>query len=203
MDYFIPLAGANEPQWGEGPEQPLDYFCRQINPDEVKATRKRLDPDHGKSIVYFGLGMKIGIDDISKLPIWDSENCLFLVSGNTAVEGKNIVKIPEDVTETQNYIAACDLVISKPGWATVSEAVRSERPLLVIERGFMREDRNTIDYLLSRNMCRVISWPAFKEFKVTDDLLDELKSARRSEGLSFEENQVILSEISEKILSFR
>jgi hypothetical protein len=69
---------------------------------------------------------------------------LFLVSGNTAVEGKYIVKIPEDVTETQNYIAACDPVISKPGWGNVSEAVRSERPLLVIERGFMREDQNTI-----------------------------------------------------------
>jgi UDP-N-acetylglucosamine:LPS N-acetylglucosamine transferase len=146
--------------------------------------------------------MKIGIEDISRLIIWDSDNCLFLVSGNTAVEGKNIVKIPEDVTETQNYIAACDLVISKPGWGTVSEAVRSERPLLVIERGFMREDRNTIDYLLSRDLCRVISWSDFKEFKVTNDLLEELKLAGRSKGLHFDENQVILSEISEKLLSF-
>jgi hypothetical protein len=51
MDYFIPLAGVNEPQWGETLEEPLDYFCREINQDEVKAIRNRLDPGHEKSIV--------------------------------------------------------------------------------------------------------------------------------------------------------
>lgn len=198
MDHFIPLAGANEPLWNGSLDRSYDYFCREINHNEVESIRSKLNPDKDRFIVYFGLGMKIGVDNLSKLKIWDSKQCVFLVSGNAFIEGDNIIRIPKDITETQNYIAACDLVISKPGWGTVSEAIQSRKPLLILERGYMREDQNTIESLLSHDLCQCMTWSDFQTFEITESIKRELKS--KSHQQTVVKNNQVLKEISDKIL---
>jgi uncharacterized protein (TIGR00661 family) len=174
MDHFIPLAGADEPEWKGKIQTPIDYFCREMDEAVVDKIRKELDPTNERFLVYFGLGMKIGIDDLSALNLWESDRCIFVVSGNTSIEGNNIYKIPSEETETQHYIAACDMVISKPGWGTVSEAIQSRRPLLILERSNMREDQNTINYLLSKQWCHLLPWSDLPSFQITDDIKHQM-----------------------------
>ena len=53
----------------------------------------------------------------------------------------NALIIPDDETESQNWIGMCDCVITKCGYSTVSEAVRAHVPLLVWKReGFIEDD---------------------------------------------------------------
>ena len=94
--------------------------------------------------------------------MWDSPNCVFLVSSNVQVNRQNVIQIPADYSESQNYIAASDLVISKAGWGMIGEAVSAKVPLLILNRPSMQEDRNTIEYLMSKQLCELIDWEEFK-----------------------------------------
>ena len=64
----------------------------------------------------------------------------FLVSSNAGLPFGNVIKIPNNETETQNYIAMCDLVVSKTGYGTVSEAVRAKIPMFLLRRDGFKED---------------------------------------------------------------
>ncbi|WEG13426.1 glycosyltransferase [Pullulanibacillus sp. KACC 23026] len=175
MDLFIELAGSQEPHWGKSEPVQVDFFSRHIDQERVSDIRKQIDPTGTKHIVYFGLGMKIQVDLLQNLPIWQSPNCLFIVASNAAIEGDHVFKIPIEDTETQNYIAAADLVISKPGWGTLSEAIQGHVPLLIINRSTMIEDQNNIRLLQDRDRCALINWEDFKQFTLTDTFLAEVK----------------------------
>lgn len=66
--------------------------------------------------------------------MWHDDSCLFVVSSNMNVSGKNAHHIPHHYTESQNYVAAADVIISKPGWGTVGEAIICNKPLQRIVR---------------------------------------------------------------------
>jgi hypothetical protein len=51
-----------------------------------------------------------------------------------------IIALPAQETESQNWIAMCDLVVTRCGYSTVSEAVQANVPLVVWERPDFIED---------------------------------------------------------------
>jgi UDP-N-acetylglucosamine:LPS N-acetylglucosamine transferase len=128
-----------------------------------------------KKIVFLGLGMKIGVDSLGQLPIWDSPNYVFLVYSNVQVNYKNVYQIPADYLESQNYIAAFDLVISKAGWGMIGEALSANVPLLILNRPSMQEDQNTIEYLMSRRLCELIDWEEFKSYQPDEVFIERLE----------------------------
>lgn len=176
MSYFFALAGSNEPKWSDFL---FDYglISRNVNLQEVQKIRKFLNPKGQRKIIFIGAGMKIDIP-LENLPIWDSENCVFVVSSNVEVNKPNVFHIPTDYTESQNYIAASNLVISKAGWGTIAEAVNSNVPLLILNRPSMNEDQNTICYLKERDLCRTIDWDYFKRLTLEQDFLDKMSGFR-------------------------
>lgn len=175
MDYFIALAGSNEPNWTENSSE-IGFFSREIDQMKVSEIKSEIGYNDSKLVVYFGLGMRVGIEDIGQLKVWNSESCKFIISNNVQLKTNgDIHRIPMDETETQNYIAASDLVISKPGWGTISEAVMAKKPLLVIGRSGLNEDQSTIQLIRDQNMADVMSWNDFIEFKITQDLKSKVK----------------------------
>ncbi len=64
----------------------------------------------------------------------------FLVSSNADFQMKNVCIIPVTETETQNYLAACDLVISKAGYSTLAEAITAKVPICLFKREGFKED---------------------------------------------------------------
>ncbi|GGD76155.1 hypothetical protein [Paenibacillus nasutitermitis] len=164
MDYFVALPGAgNEPDWGRLGRLRADFFCRKPEEREVSKLRVQLNPDGSRLVVFFALGMSVGVDDLAELPLWDDESCLFIVSGNMKVERANVFRIPGDDTESQNYVAASDIVMTKPGWGTVSEAVKLNKPLILLDRSSFTEDVSTIDALNNRHPYGLMSWEWLKQ----------------------------------------
>ncbi|RSK28656.1 hypothetical protein EJF36_18275 [Bacillus sp. HMF5848] len=180
MSAFIEIEPCVEPTWADN-VVPHSFFARAIDAEEVNRIRQNADPTGTKQLIYFGLGMKIDAGRLDELPLWSSDNCHFIVAWNTDVDGPNITKIPRDYLETQNYVAAADLAISKPGWSTVAEALTAQVPLLLVEREGMREDAQTIAYLRERQLCHTVRWEQLREFKIDDALLQSTKAQQRIE----------------------
>lgn len=169
MDYFIALPGSgNEPPWGRLGGIRTDFFCRRSDDKELDRLRKEIQPDRSGMIVFFALGMSITVDDLSELSLWEDESCRFIVSSNMAVDRANVIRIPEGYTESQHYVAISDMVITKPGWGTVSEAVMLNKPLILLDRSLFAEDRNTIEALNGRHPYRLMGWGQLKHADIKE-----------------------------------
>ena len=193
MTYFFSLAGSQEPDWGMKETKPFGFFARNVDGNEVHRIRELVNPTGEKFVVFFGLGMKIDIAQLERLPIWDSRNCVFIVSSNVQVQRSNVFSIPKDYIESQHYIATADLVISKPGWGIVSEAVCVRKPLLILDRQTMREDQHTISFLKANHLCKTITWDELCQFVIDEEFIDELQSQHTHDGGFFGNQTDIIS----------
>lgn len=199
MTYYFPLACSNEPYWGIEENQSFDFYSRHIDDHEVQRIRKEIDPAGKNHIIYFGLGMKVDIGTLSELPIWQSPNCKFIVSSNVKVNHPNVYPIPKNAVETQHYVAAADLVLTKAGWGTISEAVCGGVPLLITNRSSMKEDRHTIDYLVRHQLCDLIEWKELESLVVASSLIE---TCRRQKINHYKNEAIhIAEEINKKIKS--
>lgn len=178
MDCFFNLAGSSERPWGREKNRTFGFFPRSPESDEVRRILMQVNPLNKRKVIFFGLGMGIETGNLADYPLWKSEDCVFIVSNRTAVGGDNIYSIPGNYNESQNYIAASDLVISKPGWGTVAEAISFNKPLILVTRDHMREDQNTLDYLRTRNRCKLVEWQKLKDWRLTPRILDNLEKQR-------------------------
>lgn len=175
MDYFFSLAGSHE-NWNINTKK-YGFFSREIKQKEIDRIKQSVNPTGKNNVVFLGLGMKIDVESLEGLLIWDSPNTSFIVSSNFHVKRENVYQIPNEYNETQNYIAAADLVISKAGWGMIGEALSSNTPLLILDRPSMKEDQNTISYLKERYLCKTINWEEFKLFQVNSTYIKELQES--------------------------
>ncbi|MGG6310601.1 glycosyltransferase [Paenibacillus macerans] len=173
IDYFAALAGANEPLWSTYSGR-YDFFCRRSDELEVQRLRSRINPDGDKRIVYFGMGMKMDLAALSSLKLWGNENCAFIVSSNIQVTRPHVYQIPNPYTETQNMIAASDIVISKAGWGIISEAMVSDKPMVLLDRRQLNEDHQTLAFLEKQDRCMILPWEDICNLSLDDDVLHHL-----------------------------
>ncbi|MCQ6558888.1 hypothetical protein [Paenibacillus mendelii] len=183
MDHFIALPGAEkEPHWGRRDAIRTEFFCRVPDEWEITKLRARINPDRSKCIVFFALGMSVDVHDLSELAMWEDDRCRFIVSSNMAIERENVFRIPGDYTESQNYVAIADVVITKPGWGTVSEAVKLNKPLVLLDRNFFAEDRHTVEALKGRHPYRLIEWEQLKRAMVTEPFLTSIRTHHEAQA---------------------
>ncbi|ASS66722.1 MULTISPECIES: hypothetical protein [unclassified Paenibacillus] len=150
MDRFIALPGAREPAWAAEPSIHAGFFSREAGAAETAQLRKRLDPGGERKLVCLFPGRDTGkVDLLQSLPLLSDRRWLPIVSSTMELpEGSGpVVRIPAEATESQLYVAASDLVLTKPGWGTVAEAVAFGKPLVLLERPLFREDRCTMEAL--------------------------------------------------------
>lgn len=143
----------------------MDVFRNRISVPLVCRRRTRLrdemrrycgiDPE--ERLVYLGSGFSVQTipDCLGKLA---DAGVKVLVSGNTQVRMNGVVRIPETDMETQDYLGMCDLVITKPGYSTVSEAVSAGVPLLVYGREGFAEDSYIIGPIVRNGFGRALSY---------------------------------------------
>jgi UDP:flavonoid glycosyltransferase YjiC (YdhE family) len=91
----------------------------------------------GRPLVYLGGGRSLDPAVFRGIRTALS-GCTLLVPSWTDVSGA--VRIPPGETETQDWIAACDLVVSKPGYSTISEAIQAGVPMALFSREGFAED---------------------------------------------------------------
>jgi UDP-N-acetylglucosamine:LPS N-acetylglucosamine transferase len=97
----------------------------------------------------------------------------FLVSSNAELPFEDVIRIQTDETETQNYIAMCDLVVTKAGYSTVSESIRAQVPMVMFKREGYKEDELIVHAIEELGIGRHISDRAFLEGGWLNEL-DEL-----------------------------
>ncbi|MBM7618574.1 uncharacterized protein (TIGR00661 family) [Bacillus tianshenii] len=194
VDYFFHLGASRELNWGRKQNIAFLFFAREIDTMEVQRIRKSIPV--GKQVVFIGLGMKVDNLVEKDFPIWDSPNCHFIVSSNMKIKKTNVTVVPRNYIESQNYLAATDLIISKPGWGTISEALLAKKPLILLDRKDMQEDQVTITFLKELNRCSTIQWEELKRLIISKDYIRDV----RNEQDLITSAKSCLSDISNQIL---
>lgn len=185
MTCFFLLAGNLERNW-PCEKRLFPFFARKVQEGKVEWVLDHVNPTRKKTVIFFGLGMKVDGIKVESLPLWESENCVFIVSSNVKVDRDNVFSIPKEETESQAYIAASDLVITKAGWGTVSEAVVYNVPLLILNREGMKEDENTINYIRKHGLGKTIEWGELLKYQYHGE-----KQEKKENGFKNEVEEIV------------
>lgn len=156
---------ANNPKY-------IGLCCRNFQNKNVKEIRSNFN----KPIVFISVGRSVTLNkgiNVEKLP-YD-----FIYTDGVKLLGQNTYKLPVETLNTQDYIKASDYVITKAGWSTVSEAVCARKPIIVIDRQEIAEDRKTIENLLDLNIAIPIKNNEFNAQGI-ERLLIEVDSKRNN-----------------------
>ena len=117
----------------------ISLVSREISVDR-RVMRRKCGVSDDELLVYLGVGISFDSSFMRTMKPIESPDVKFLVSSNIELPFGNVIKIPNNETETQNYIAMCDLVVSKTGYGTVSEAARAKIPMFLLKREGFKED---------------------------------------------------------------
>ena len=147
--------------------------------------RKRLGISDTELLVYVGSGLSFNSVPACLLKLIEA-GIRVLVSENQPIQHPNLIRILGSDTETQNYIGMCDLVLTKPGYSTVSEAIRAKIPLLIFTREGFAEDEYIIRPLEREGIGKHMSWESI----ALGDWIDHIDAL-----LSMKENYQTCSDI--------
>ena len=122
------------------------FVCREIDNSKVDEIKAK----YGKSI-FITCGKSASLNCIN---IKNFSGTIFTTSGiDISIDKEcNIIQLPVDILDTQNYIAASDIVIAKAGWGTIAEAILGHTNLVLIERPSAKEDTFNIEKIKENNL---------------------------------------------------
>lgn len=138
----------------------IGLVSREIAVDRCDM-RRRFGILDTELLVYVGVGKSFDPYFLRNMKLIEATNVKILVSSTTDLPFDNVLRIPVNHTESQNYIALCDLVVSKTGYGTVSEAVRARIPMLLLKREGFKEDELIGNEVEDMGIGRCISEKSF------------------------------------------
>lgn len=127
-------------------------------------------------LIYLGVGKSLTSGIFNKLKNLDLNDIRLLISSTVELPSRmpqeKILKIPATETESQNYLAMVDLVVSKTGYSTVSEAIRGKVPMFLFRREGYEEDKLIARGVKKLGIGQEIQVKDFVEGKWIDELND-------------------------------
>lgn len=170
----------------------VGFTCRDINLDKVEKIKQQ----YGKFILVT-CGKSANLNTIN---IKNFNGTIFTTSGIeiTCEEDCNIVNLPIDTLDTQNYIAASEMVITKAGWGTIAEGIIGHTNLVLIERPSAKEDSFNIEELKKRNLAISINEEDLLDLDI-EKLREKLKKEIDYDKLNSYENDA--AKVAEIILN--
>lgn len=120
-------------------DMPLEYFKEKEKTNLLtrnftrsrKNIRNKLNIPNDGFVIYFGIGFSSNVTR-EKFNIPDNDKFLFLCSSNCKMNGGFTIPITD--VESQDYISAADLAVTKTAYGTVSEAINGKVPLCFFNR---------------------------------------------------------------------
>ena len=110
--------------------------------DEVSAS---VGVERQERVAFLGLGRSVTCGPALGRLDRMTAGVRVLRSAGAEVEPTDILRIPSGETESQDFVAACDVVVTKAGYTSVAEAIAGRVPILVAPREGMVEDQPIID----------------------------------------------------------
>jgi len=138
----------------------ISLVSREMTVDR-RDIRRKCGISDGELLVYVGVGKSFDPSFLRNMKKIDVPDVKFLISSNAELPFENVIKIPNNETEAQNYIAMCDLVVSKTGYGTVSEAVKARIPMFLLKREGFKEDELIGNKVEELGIGRFISEKSF------------------------------------------
>jgi len=112
--------------------------CREFNELKVQAIKSKFN----RPMVFVSVGRSVDLEqeiDVSNLPY------KFICTEGIKLTGNNVTYLPIDTENTHDFVKACDYVITKAGWGTVAEALCAKKPMAILCREIIAEDRVTTE----------------------------------------------------------
>ena len=107
---------------------PAGLICRPFNDSRIAEIRIRYKQPE-RPLVFLSVGGALSLERIGLCADFD----YLYTRGINPPAGITAHLIAPEATDTQNYLAACDAVITKCGWSTVAEALLADKPLFVVK----------------------------------------------------------------------
>ena len=147
---------------------PVPLVCRKCNRSR-DTMRNRFGIGSDEKLIYLGSGFSVHtIPDCLEMLV--DAGVKVLVPGNIHIRMDDVISIPRDDAESQDYVGMCDLIVTKPGYSTVSEAVSAHVPLLLYSRDGFAEDPYIIDPIVKDEIGHVLSYDELSSGKWINDL---------------------------------
>lgn len=127
------------------PLEMVGFVAREIDDEKVE----KIKFEYGRSI-FVSCGKSASL---SEMNIDYPEGTIFYTQGIKIKTNGRAIQLPIDIKDTQNYIAASELVISKAGWGTIAEAMIAGTPMVLMKRPEVLEDTWIIQRLEEMEMC--------------------------------------------------
>ncbi|WP_276353562.1 glycosyltransferase [Cohnella caldifontis] len=150
----------------------VDLISRKLDTQIIEEYKQRF----GQSIfITCGKSARLNI----RLKNYD--NCVFTTNRMNITTDGRLIQLPSWVTDTQNYIGACELVISKAGWGTIAETLIAHKKLVLIERPGVFEDTYLIENLRKNKLAVSIREEELAELNILElmeranDYIDDVK----------------------------
>jgi UDP:flavonoid glycosyltransferase YjiC (YdhE family) len=146
----------------------------------ITISRNAIRAAHGikddEPLIYMGVGKSLTSGFFKNLNNPDLKGKKLLVSSDVELPGgipqENIVRIPSNETESQNYLAMADLVVSKTGYSTASEAIRGRVPVFLFRREGYEEDKLIASGVEKLGIGREIRFEDFVEGRWIEESID-------------------------------
>lgn len=142
---------------------PVSLLSRDISVPR-NLMRERLGLNDDETVVFFNPRCpveKLGPDFFKTLC---QQSIRIVVPSTFASRHSHIITLPIDDTESQNWIAMCDCVVTRCGYSTVSEAVQANVPLVVWERPGFIEDNAIITEIQRLGVGRSYDYQQIRSF---------------------------------------
>lgn len=131
----------------------IGFVARQTNEKFVQKIIEKYLGNLYKRIIFISVGKSVNLE--KEISVKNDENFYIYTEGSN-LKGENTYKLFSDTVNVHDYIAASDLLITKAGWSSISEAVTSRVPRLVVDRPEVIEDRTTIFKLFQLGIADII-----------------------------------------------
>lgn len=192
LAFIYPLAGSIKNYFKN--TQEVSLSCRNFQDQNVQRIKGKYD----KHTVYFSVGRSVALENEINL---EGLNYHFLYTEGVKLKGKNTEFLPIDIDNTHDYIKAVDYVITKAGWGTVAEAICANKPMLVLRRDEVVEDRVTLQKLIDLGIALPISTSEINAQKLPQ-LLHQLETMKENYKFLSSRYTNRSKQIAEQILGY-
>lgn len=131
----------------------VGFVARQTNEKFVQKIIEKYLGNLYRRIIFISVGRSVNLK--KEICVKYDDN-IYIYTEGLNLKGENTYKLSSNTVNVHDYIAASDLLITKAGWSSISEAVTSRVPLLVVDRSEVIEDRTTVFKLLQLGIADII-----------------------------------------------
>ncbi len=155
-----------------------------VSPQRTIRRRLQVDPQERVVLVAFG-GIPLSFLPLDQLEMLTGYR--FVISGNFDCRGySRVVSTNEFGLPFRQFLAEADVVMTKPGYATIVEVVRLQKPLVYVRRYNFADEQPLVDFAHRYGRARELSLREFESGQWHDALEQVLMLPRSSNPMPAE-----------------